>query len=127
MQEYFQIEMKFNAWKYGFNIVEVPVIFTDRTEGTSKMSGGIFFEAVIGGASVGTPATLKTLKKIHKDYGKLEWSEIIKPVIKLSSEGFIPPNRLVNALKKEKFLYLKTIVSQLVLELIINIQEQLET
>ena len=44
----FQIEMKFKAWKYGFNIVEVPVIFTDRTEGTSKMSGGIFMEAVIG-------------------------------------------------------------------------------
>ena len=44
----FQIEMKFKAWKYGFNLVEVPVIFTDRTEGTSKMSGGIFFEAVFG-------------------------------------------------------------------------------
>ncbi len=44
----FQIEMKFKAWKYGFNVIEVPVIFTDRTEGTSKMSGGIFFEAVIG-------------------------------------------------------------------------------
>jgi len=44
----FQIEMKFKAWKYDFNIIEVPVIFTDRTEGTSKMSGGIFFEAVIG-------------------------------------------------------------------------------
>ena len=44
----FQIEMKFKAWKYGFNVVEVPVIFTDRTEGTSKMSGGIFMEAVIG-------------------------------------------------------------------------------
>ena len=44
----FQIEMKFKSWKYGFNIVEVPVIFTDRTEGTSKMSGGIFFEAVFG-------------------------------------------------------------------------------
>jgi len=44
----FQIEMKFKAWKYGFNVVEVPVIFTDRTEGESKMSGGIFFEAVIG-------------------------------------------------------------------------------
>ena len=44
----FQIEMKFKAWKYGFNIVEVPVVFTDRTEGTSKMSGGIFFEAVLG-------------------------------------------------------------------------------
>ena len=44
----FQIEMKFKAWKYGFHIVEVPVIFTDRTEGTSKMSSGIFMEAVIG-------------------------------------------------------------------------------
>jgi len=44
----FQIEMKFKAWKYGFRMVEVPVIFTDRTEGTSKMSGGIFFEAVLG-------------------------------------------------------------------------------
>ena len=44
----FQIEMKFKAWKHGFNVVEVPVVFTDRTEGTSKMSGGIFMEAVIG-------------------------------------------------------------------------------
>ena len=44
----FQIEMKFKVWKYGFNVVEVPVVFTDRTEGTSKMSGGIFFEAVLG-------------------------------------------------------------------------------
>jgi len=44
----FQIEMKFKAWKYGFNIVEIPVIFTDRTEGNSKMSEGIFIEAVIG-------------------------------------------------------------------------------
>ena len=44
----FQIEMKFKAWKYGFNIVEVPVIFTDRTEGKSKMSSGIFMEAVFG-------------------------------------------------------------------------------
>ena len=44
----FQIEMKFKAWKYGFNVVEVPVIFTDRTEGTSKMSSGIFMEAVVG-------------------------------------------------------------------------------
>ena len=44
----FQIEMKFKSWKYNFNIIEVPVIFTDRTEGTSKMSGGIFFEAFFG-------------------------------------------------------------------------------
>lgn len=44
----FQIEMKFTAWKHGFNIVEVPIIFMDRAEGASKMSKGIFKEAVFG-------------------------------------------------------------------------------
>lgn len=44
----FQIEMKFTAWKHGFKIVEVPIIFTDRKEGASKMSGGIFNEAFWG-------------------------------------------------------------------------------
>ena len=44
----FQIEMKFKTWKYGFNIKEVPIIFTDRKLGSSKMSGGIFNEAVWG-------------------------------------------------------------------------------
>ena len=44
----FQIEMKFTAWKLGFNIVEVPIIFTDRTVGESKMSKGIFKEAIFG-------------------------------------------------------------------------------
>ncbi len=44
----FQIEMKFAAWKLGFKIVEVPIIFTDRSEGQSKMSGGIFKEAIFG-------------------------------------------------------------------------------
>ncbi len=44
----FQIEMKFTAWKLGFNIVEVPIIFTDRTLGASKMSKGIFKEAILG-------------------------------------------------------------------------------
>ena len=44
----FQIEMKFKSWKYGFKIKEVPVIFTDRQEGSSKMSGGIFYEALFG-------------------------------------------------------------------------------
>ncbi|MDN5203183.1 polyprenol monophosphomannose synthase [Fulvivirgaceae bacterium BMA10] len=44
----FQIEMKFSAWKYGFRIKEVPIIFTDRSKGTSKMSKGIFKEAILG-------------------------------------------------------------------------------
>jgi dolichol-phosphate mannosyltransferase len=44
----FQIEMKYTAVRHGFNVVEVPIIFTDRTAGTSKMSSGIFKEAVWG-------------------------------------------------------------------------------
>lgn len=44
----FQIEMKFIAWKYGFNIKEVPIIFTERLRGVSKMSSGIFKEAFFG-------------------------------------------------------------------------------
>ncbi|MFI8377525.1 polyprenol monophosphomannose synthase [Leeuwenhoekiella sp. NPDC079379] len=44
----FQIEMKFKAHLLGFKISEVPVIFVDRTRGTSKMSTGIFSEAVFG-------------------------------------------------------------------------------
>jgi dolichol-phosphate mannosyltransferase len=44
----FQIEMKFTAWKLGFKIVEVPIIFTDRRQGVSKMSTRIFREAFFG-------------------------------------------------------------------------------
>ncbi|MGD1841332.1 MAG: polyprenol monophosphomannose synthase [Thermonemataceae bacterium] len=44
----FQIEMKFQAWKYGFKLKEVPIIFTDRTKGKSKMSFKIFKEAFWG-------------------------------------------------------------------------------
>lgn len=44
----FQVEMKFATWKLGFRIEEVPIIFTDRKVGSSKMSGGIFNEALWG-------------------------------------------------------------------------------
>jgi len=44
----FQIEMKYTAWKKGFKLKEVPIIFTNRQKGTSKMSGGIFGEAFWG-------------------------------------------------------------------------------
>ena len=42
----FQIEMSFRAWRKGFRIVEIPIVFTDRADGTSKMSGAIVREAV---------------------------------------------------------------------------------
>ena len=44
----FQIEMKFTAYKYGFKVVEAPIIFVNRVLGTSKMNSGIFGEAVFG-------------------------------------------------------------------------------
>jgi dolichol-phosphate mannosyltransferase len=44
----FQIEMKFTAWRLGYKIVEIPIIFTDRKMGASKMTGGIFNEALWG-------------------------------------------------------------------------------
>jgi len=61
----FQIEMKFTVWKLGFNIVEVPIVFTERREGTSKMSGGIFNEALWG-------ILIMKLKSFFKSYHKVE-------------------------------------------------------
>ncbi len=59
----FQIEMKFTAWKTGFHIVEVPIIFTDRREGTSKMSGGIFNEALWGVLRIKMRSFFRTYRK----------------------------------------------------------------
>ena len=42
----FQIEMSFRAWKKGFRIIEIPIVFVDRTKGASKMSKRIVREAV---------------------------------------------------------------------------------
>ncbi len=61
----FQIEMKYTAWKLGFNIVEVPIIFTDRTLGESKMSKGIFKEAVLGVISLRWRSLFKKYKPIR--------------------------------------------------------------
>ncbi len=44
----FQIEMKFKASQLGFNVIEIPVIFTDRRKGKSKMNGSIIWEAIFG-------------------------------------------------------------------------------
>ena len=62
----FQIEMKFLTYKYGFKIVEVPIIFVNRVLGTSKMSSGIFGEAIFGVMRL----RLDSLFKKYPDYGK---------------------------------------------------------
>lgn len=75
-------------------------IFLDSNKKPKK-----FFDAAIGGASVGVPGTLHALYRFHKEYGKLKWRRIVNLVLELSYKGFVPPNRLVNALKKEKYLF----------------------
>lgn len=70
----FQIEMKFLTWKYGFKLGEVPIIFTDRTRGESKMSAGIFKEAFFGVLQMTVqswfkkyiPQTYKATQKLSK-------------------------------------------------------------
>lgn len=62
----FQIEMKFNAWKHGFKIKEIPVIFTDRSLGTSKMSHGIIREAVFGVISLKIKSFFRKYRKISQ-------------------------------------------------------------
>lgn len=59
----FQIEMKFTAWKHGFKIEEVPIIFTDRTKGESKITKGIIQEAIGGVISM-------KIKSFFKKYSK---------------------------------------------------------
>lgn len=56
----FQIEMKFTAWKYGFSIKEVPIIFTERVLGKSKMSIKIFREAILGVIQMRISSLFKT-------------------------------------------------------------------
>lgn len=77
----FQIEMKFLAWKYGFKIKEVPIIFTDRTKGESKMSTGIFKEALFGVIQMTVESWFQTF---HKEMPELEGKE---KNVDISSQG----------------------------------------
>ncbi|MFC2101731.1 polyprenol monophosphomannose synthase [Bacteroidota bacterium] len=61
----FQIEMKFTTWKLGFNIIEIPIIFTDRTLGTSKMSKGIFKEAILGVIKLRCKSIVHKYKRVN--------------------------------------------------------------
>ncbi len=64
----FQIQMKFLCWKYGFKLKEVPIIFMDRTRGTSKMSMNIFREAIFG-------VLIMKFKSLFKSYHPQENSK----------------------------------------------------
>lgn len=61
-----------------------------------------FFEAVVGGRSVGTPGTPKLLWQSHQRYGKLPWKTVLAPAIALAKAGFIVSPRLANALQRDQ-------------------------
>src|SRR5205085_8060431 len=63
----FQIEMKFASWKLGFKIVEVPITFTDRQEGSSKMNKGILKEGVLGVLKIQWQSLFKNYRRRVKN------------------------------------------------------------
>jgi dolichol-phosphate mannosyltransferase len=69
----FQIEMKFLSWKYGFQVGEIPIVFTDRTRGTSKLSPGIFKEAFLGVIQM-------TVQSWFTNYQRLPVSQTVLPL-----------------------------------------------
>ncbi|MGI9544825.1 MAG: polyprenol monophosphomannose synthase [Cyclobacteriaceae bacterium] len=62
----FQIEMKFTAWKMGFKIKEIPIIFTDRTHGESKMSKNILAEAIFGVIKMKLSSLFKKYERVNQ-------------------------------------------------------------
>lgn len=73
----FQIEMKFAAWKLGFKIKEVPIVFQDRTFGTSKMNKGIVKEGILGVLKLRWQSLFKNYRKRVKN------TEVIQPIKKI--------------------------------------------
>ncbi|HSG02411.1 MAG TPA: gamma-glutamyltransferase [Marinobacterium sp.] len=61
-----------------------------------------FFDAVVGGRSVGTPGTPMLMYELHKTYGRLSWSELLKPSIQLAIEGFSVSPRLGSLIEKDQ-------------------------
>ncbi|BAZ10811.1 putative gamma-glutamyltranspeptidase [Calothrix sp. NIES-4071] len=63
-----------------------------------------FYDAVLGGKSVGVPGVVKMLEQVHKQYGKLPWSQLFQPAIQRATTGFPISPRLHTLLSQEKFL-----------------------
>jgi len=76
-----------------------PTMFL-KADGTPKK----FYEAVVGGSSVGVPGLLRMLEMVHKEHGKLPWADLFQPAIKLSEQGFAISPRLAGLLANEKFI-----------------------
>jgi len=76
----FQIEMKFAAWKLGFRIKEVPIIFRDRTYGASKMNKGIVKEGILGVLYLRWQSLFKDYRRRVKKPGDTRYSSVSNDV-----------------------------------------------
>ncbi len=63
-----------------------------------------FFEAAVGGRSVGVPGVLRMLELAHRRHGRLPWHELFEPAIRIAEQGFAPSPKLREALARERFL-----------------------
>lgn len=81
----FQIEMKFAAWKLGFKIKEVPIIFQDRTSGTSKMNKGIVKEGILGVLKLRWNSLFKNYRRRVKNTESFDVGSISKN--EMAAEG----------------------------------------
>lgn len=69
-----------------------PELFQDKHGEPLK-----FYDAVVGGRSVGTPGTVKLMAELHKRYGRTPWADLLKPAEKMALDGFIVSPRLANS------------------------------
>ncbi len=77
-------------------LAATPQLFLDDNGQPLK-----FYDAVVGGRSVGTPGTVKLLWDTHRKYGKLEWKRLIEPVIKIAQQGFLISPRLASLIESD--------------------------
>ena len=81
-----------------------PMAADERLFFTAEGKPMAFYDAVVGGRSVGTPGVLRLLEAAHRRYGKLPWAQLFQPAIRLSEEGFPISARLHQQLAVEKYL-----------------------
>ncbi|UJF18279.1 gamma-glutamyltransferase [Vibrio sp. SS-MA-C1-2] len=74
-----------------------PQLFLDENGQPLK-----FYDAVVGGRSVGTPGTVKLMWETHQKYGKTDWKQLLQPTIKLANDGFIISPRLATLISQDK-------------------------
>ncbi|MDX1397666.1 MAG: gamma-glutamyltransferase family protein, partial [Oceanospirillum sp.] len=78
-------------------LAATPELFQDETGKPLK-----FFDAVVGGRSVGTPGTVKLMADTHARYGKLSWSRLLQPAKALAEQGFIVSSRMAGAIARDQ-------------------------